>query len=191
MVESNDETNDATLISNNSHHDNETHDLLSFDPINNLYDNKDSNSSNFLSSTSSPLNDQYWHQPQPHHQHPATRNWTPMQHQSTNLNSTILELQNTICLLNNRLGMLESTLPHQMINDTTPTKPSSPSTLPNLTISPIIITHVQQIGDEESYQQHQNIYRKRQDPPESSSPNINIQCNQQLNTTQPLQINLK
>ena len=60
-VESNNETNDDTPNSHNRYNDNETHDLLSFEPINDPSDNEDGNSSNFLSSTSSPLYDQYWH----------------------------------------------------------------------------------------------------------------------------------
>jgi hypothetical protein len=111
QADSNDNNNDnntPTPIPNSG--DSETYDLLSFDPVDDEQnDCDDGNSSNFLSSTSSPLYDQFWHRPPSNQQYPAPNTWTPMPHQPTDLNPMIIELQNTIRLLNNRLGMLEAT----------------------------------------------------------------------------------
>jgi hypothetical protein len=131
--DSNDETNAATLTSHDSsQNDNaESYDLLTFDPIDHQDNDDQTNSSNFLSSTSSPLYDNFWHQPQQHYQHTSQSNWSPMQHQNDIINPTIIELQNTIRLLNSRLGMLESTTTPRHITSTQTTQPQTPTLTTN------------------------------------------------------------
>jgi deoxyuridine 5'-triphosphate nucleotidohydrolase len=159
---SNEATNAATPTSNNStqRSNAESYDLLSFDPIDQQESDDHTNSSHFLSSTSSPLYDNFWHRPHQNYTYPPP-NWTPTPHQNTNLNPTIIELQNTIRLLNNRLGMLESTPPPLHITSVEASAQLPPTPTINLSPAPPI-TKIAKLPQQQEP-------TKKQDPPDSTS----------------------
>ena len=102
---------------------NHTDDLLSFAEYYNA-SNEESSSDNLLSMTNSQQSHTSW----PNY----TQTTTNAGHKPNNpkQDQSIEQLQQTIKMLNDRLGMLEATSAPKSINDNTPVKPSPPPTLP-------------------------------------------------------------
>ena len=142
--------NDQTMDIFHNHND----DLLSFGSDADNEDNDIGSSDNFLSSGSSSPHFQQWPNYQPNTNIASMANRiNHHQSSSSTTDNTIAQLQQTIALLNNRLGMLEST--NSTLNDTvlTPTPKQDPTTT------------MQHGGLETTITNHPS----KEDPPESPS----------------------